>query len=85
MIETDFHIGDTVLYVLRELELPVNPEKQWRGKVLKVTPTSVVVASLEEGYEGFTEVVFFKQIFEVKHVGENKAENEKEGVNDRRG
>ena len=61
-------IGDMVNYTMRPEDLPVNPDKEWRGKVLRIyldEPRLVdclYVESLEEGECGLTEIVYPQQI-----------------------
>lgn len=61
-------VGDIVVYTLRPDQRPRHPEKEWRGKVLCVYPTitRMWVASLEEGYEGCDEEVWFEQILRME-------------------
>jgi len=68
-------IGDIVVYKMRPEDLPVNPDKEWRGKILRVhldEPRLVdflYVESLEEGETGLTEIVYLHQIIrkEIRH------------------
>ena len=61
-------IGDIVVYKMRPENLPVNPDKEWRGSILRIhldEPRLVdclYVESLEEGESGFTEIVYPQQI-----------------------
>ncbi len=65
---TKVNIGDIVVYKMRPEDLPVNPDKEWRGKILRVhldEPRLVdflYVESLEEGETGLTEIVYPRQI-----------------------
>jgi hypothetical protein len=65
-------VGCVVSYRLHENQSPVNRRKLWRGKVLKVIIDrprlldSVIVESLEEGYEKETEFVLLEQIVSVE-------------------
>ena len=65
---TKANIGDIVVYKMRPEDLPVNPDKEWRGKILRVhldEPRLVdflYVESLEEGETGLTEIVYPHQI-----------------------
>ena len=60
--------GDIIVYLARPEDLPVHPEKEWRGKVLWVCLDEprlldhVRVESLEPGEEGLTEIVYPQQI-----------------------
>ena len=68
-------IGDIAVYKMRPEDLPVNPDKEWRGKILRVhldEPRLVdclYVESLEEGETGLTEIVYLHQIIrkEIRH------------------
>ena len=61
-------VGDIIVYQARLEDGPVNPEKEWRGKVLRVYMDEprlldhVGVESLEPGEEGLTEIVYAQQI-----------------------
>ena len=61
-------VEDIIVYKARLEDGPVNPEKEWRGKVLRVymdeprLPDHVGVESLEPGEEGLTEIVYAQQI-----------------------
>ena len=65
---TKVNIGDIVVYKMRPEDLPVNPDKEWRGKILRVhldEPRLIdclYVESLEEGETGLTEIVYPHQI-----------------------
>lgn len=61
-------VGEIIVYLARPEDLPVKPDKEWRGKVLHVCmdeprlPDHVSVESLEPGEEGLTEIVYPQQI-----------------------
>ncbi|MGH2497109.1 MAG: hypothetical protein ACRDIV_20620 [Ktedonobacteraceae bacterium] len=61
-------IGDIIVYLARPEDGPVNPNKEWRGTVLRVYMDEprlldhVGVESLEPGEEGLTEFVYPQQI-----------------------
>ena len=65
-------VGCIVSYRLSENQLPVNRQRTWRGKVLKTILDnphlldSVIVESLEEGYEKETEFVLLEHIVAVE-------------------
>lgn len=65
---TTLRMGDIFVYKMRSENLPVNPEKEWRGKALRIYLDEprlldhVRVESLEEGEEGLTERVYPQQI-----------------------
>ena len=71
-------IGDIVVYKMQPKDLPVNPEKEWRGKILRVhldepyLVDCLYVESLEEGETGLTEIVYPRQIIrkEIRHPEE---------------
>lgn len=61
-------VGDIIVYLARPEDLPVNPNKEWRGKVLRIVLDDprlldhVRVESLEAGEEGLTELVYPQQM-----------------------
>jgi hypothetical protein len=61
-------VGDIVVYKMRPEDLPVNPDKEWRGKILRIHLDEprlldcLYVESLEEGENGATEIVYPRQI-----------------------
>jgi hypothetical protein len=61
-------VGDIIVYLARPEDGPVNPQKEWRGKVLRVSLDEprlldhVRVESLEPGEEGLTELVYPQQM-----------------------
>jgi hypothetical protein len=57
--------GAVVVYLLRPEQQPTSPLREWRGKVIQVG-IGVVVESLEEGYEGQTELVHTQQIIRIE-------------------
>ena len=63
--------GAIIQYRLLPAERPTNPNRIWRGKVLQAylgmhfMLDCCRVESLEQGYEGFTELVLITQIIEV--------------------
>ncbi|HEU0000883.1 MAG TPA: hypothetical protein VFQ36_08300 [Ktedonobacteraceae bacterium] len=65
---TTVRVGDIVVYKMRPEDLPVNPDKEWRGKILRITLDEprlldfLFVESLEEGESGLTEIVYPQQI-----------------------
>ena len=73
-------IGDIIVYLARPEDGPVNPQKEWRGRVLHVyldVPRlldHVGVESLEPGEEGLTEIVYPQQI--VRKESGRPEENE---------
>ncbi len=54
--------GDVIAYRLLPEDMPLNPNKVWRGKVVRVDNESVLVEMLEDGYTGLTEYVVINQI-----------------------
>jgi hypothetical protein len=68
MRDEQLTVGAIVVYTLRPDQGPCHPEKEWRGRVLWVYPTiaRVWVASLEEGYEGCDEDVWFEQVVRIE-------------------
>jgi hypothetical protein len=63
--------GDVVLYVLRERDMPLEPERKWRGRVLSTYGYYATVQSLEEGYEDEEELIFINQIVEIDESSSN--------------
>ena len=73
-------VGCIISYRLPASQLPIDKSKQWRGKVLKVIShhprllDSVIVESLEEGYEKETEFVLLEHIVAIEVQEENASE-----------
>ena len=65
---THLEVGAKVAYRLKPQDLPSNPLKIWIGKVLTFDPIAGLlwVESLEEGYTGLKEFVYFSQIVGVE-------------------
>lgn len=67
-ILSQLRVGDIIVYLARLEDGPLNPDKEWRGKVLRVYMDEprlldhVGVESLEPGEEGLTELVYPQQI-----------------------
>ena len=65
-------VGCVVSYRLFENQSPADTRKLWRGKVLKAILNrphlldSVIVESLEKGYEKETEFVLLEQIVAIE-------------------
>ncbi|HKV59087.1 MAG TPA: hypothetical protein VJO32_12430 [Ktedonobacteraceae bacterium] len=65
---TTVRVGDIVVYKMQPKDLPVNPDKEWRGKILRIYLDEprlldfLFVESLEEGETGMTEIVHLSQI-----------------------
>ncbi|HEU0003904.1 MAG TPA: hypothetical protein VFQ36_23560 [Ktedonobacteraceae bacterium] len=65
---TTVRIGDIVVYKMLPKNLPVNPDKEWHGKILRIhldeprIMDCLFVESLEEGESGMTEIVYLSQI-----------------------
>ncbi len=57
--------GSVIWYRLLPYQLPTNPDRLWRGKILSIGSSIVLVESLEAGYEGLKEFVRFEQIVEI--------------------
>jgi hypothetical protein len=60
--------GVIITYRLRPDQRPRHPEKEWRGKVVCYYKDfqRAMVVSLEEGYEGYEEDVWYKQIVRME-------------------
>ncbi len=73
-------VGDIIVYLARSEDGPVNPQKEWRGRVLRVSLDEprlldyVGVESLEPGEEGLSELVYPQQIVrkESRQTGEKE-------------
>ena len=70
-------VGMVVVYRLCPAQQPIQPEREWRGRITRcpdpaVGGTAVQVESLEPGHEGLTEWVLFQQVsrIEPKEEGE---------------
>ena len=63
-------VGSIIQYVLRPSQQPTEPDKRWRGIVEMVTRNADLgmyyVRSIEPGYEGLGECVFFGQIVGIE-------------------
>jgi len=57
--------GMIVAYRLLPKDMPVNPLKVWRGKVMQYNGLSIRVETLEPGYEGLTEIISYEQVIGV--------------------
>ena len=63
--------GCSIAYRLKSSQLPTNKEKLWHGLVLHTILDrvglldSVIIESLDPGYEEETEIVFLEQIIDV--------------------
>ena len=68
--------GCQIAYRLKPSQLPTHKEKLWHGLVLHTILDrvglldSVIVKSLEPGYEDETEIVFLEQIIDVSNEKE---------------
>ena len=69
---TDIEAGDILSYILQPKDRPVDPERQWRGRVINVYPATewavpfLIVSSLEPGYEDMNEIVYPSQITRIE-------------------
>lgn len=61
-------VGAVVVYLLRPSQLPMNPKKEWRGRVKRLQPSQqmVIVDILNEGLKGEEEPVFLDQIIRIE-------------------
>src|SRR5258708_14369921 len=66
--------GSIIQYILRSSQRPIDPNKLWRGKVEMVIRNAYndrqgmcYVRSIEPGYEGLGECVFFGQIVSIEN------------------
>ncbi len=61
-LPTEAQVGDVIAYRLRPADRPTNPQRLWHGEVENVYTEAYRVRSVEPGYEGLKEIVFFRQI-----------------------
>ena len=65
------NVGDTIYYKMRSSDSPIEPHREWRGRVIKTSrgiPGSIAcvkIESLEEGHTGETELVMLSQIISI--------------------
>ncbi len=65
------NIGAIISYKLRSIDSPIEPAREWRGRVIRAYPKTpysmacVKVESLEDGHEGLIELVMLSQIVGV--------------------
>jgi hypothetical protein len=67
--EIDVSVGDIIFYRLEPKSLPVNPERIWKGRVEWSHGRKclfMIVSSLEEEYEGMSEIVYTTQIIRIE-------------------
>ena len=62
----DVQAGVVIAYRMRLADLPANPLRLWHGRVENVHSEACWVCSVEPGYEGLKEIVFFRQIVTVE-------------------
>lgn len=59
-------VGEIIFYKLKPSDLPRNQERIWKGLVEGVYTDFVRISSLDEGYEGMCEAVWFSQVVKVE-------------------
>ena len=61
------HIGSIVLYKLLPCQIPTNPTKVWRAKVVRYYPLVKMcyVEILEPGYAGLHEYIWYEQVVSI--------------------
>ncbi len=60
-------VGSVIQYVLPLSQHPTNPNKLWRGRVIRLqSDTFLEVEVLEPGYEEYSELVHLYQIREIE-------------------
>ena len=64
--EINARVGDIIFYKLRLSDLPINQERVWKGKIESMYSGFVLISSLDTGYEGLHEAVWFSQIVTVE-------------------
>jgi hypothetical protein len=67
---SDLRQGMVIAYLMHPDELPTHPELEWHGKIKEICNCLCVVEVeiLDEGYEGYDEVVHVEQIVRVESV-----------------
>jgi hypothetical protein len=65
---SDLKQGMAIAYLMRPEELPTHPELEWHGKVKEFCNClrMIEVEVLDEGYEGYDELVYFEQFIRVE-------------------
>ncbi len=56
--------GTIIYYRLAPKDIPCNPLKLWKGKILAGMNDYLFIESLEPGYESLTETIHVSQIVE---------------------
>jgi hypothetical protein len=60
--------GTIIAYRLLPVDMPLNPNKVWRGKVKWCNDTIILVDMLEPGYNGLNEMVTYEQLVGVEYT-----------------
>ena len=62
--------GTIIVYRLRNVDRPTNPDKLWKGQIIRYHSCVqlAVVTLLEEGYEGLEDWVWREQIVGLESV-----------------
>ncbi len=58
--------GCIIAYRLLPEDMPINPNKTWRGIVKHCTTTGMQVEMLESSYSGLREIVLYEQVVGVE-------------------
>jgi hypothetical protein len=58
--------GVAIAYRLRPSDLPTNPQRLWHGRVENVYAGACWVCSVEPGYKGLDEMIFFEQVVGIE-------------------
>jgi hypothetical protein len=63
LTSVDLKQGAVIIYLMRPEELPTHPELECHGKIKEVCNClgAVKVEVLDEGYEGYDELVYLEQ------------------------
>ena len=66
----DISPGMIIVYKLRNVDRPINPDRLWKGQVKQYHPCIhlALVTLLDEGYEGLEDWVWRKQIVGLEPV-----------------
>src|SRR5713101_2863193 len=65
---SDLKQGMVIVFLMHPDELPTHPELEWHGKIKEICNCLrvVEVEVLDEGYEGYDELVYFEQVIRVE-------------------
>lgn len=61
-----YNQGDVILYRLLPKDKPIQPDREWKGKVLTSMNNFLLVECLEVGYEGTREIIHSTQVTSIE-------------------